>query len=195
MAHPTEGDSRTVFSPGVVVLLGSLFIIFAGQVKAGSDVDGAIDALIDAPLNTVGDLAGSAGLVSGGVMGGLGDVIALVDDNPYTRTLLRGMMSMAIRRLALGVSYTFTGMLEGLRRENLARYPESALLYLEPQASLVRIDDVMDGLGGTYVAFSDAVGNPALAVLRIGGATAWADRIAGWQTTVRGRYFGPLSMD
>jgi hypothetical protein len=170
-------------------------MIFAGEVKAGPNVDGAIEALIDTPLNTVGDLAGSAGLISGGVLGGLGDVVALADDNRYARVLLRGAISTVIRRLALGMSQTLTGMLEGLRGEDLARYPESASLYLEPQAGGVRIDDVMDGLGGTYVAFSDALGNPALALLRAGGATAQADSVARWQATVRGRYFGPLALD
>ena len=164
---------------------------WAPQAAASPDPDGAISALIDWPLKTAGDLAGSVGLIGGGLCGGAGDGIALIDDNPYTRVVLRGAFSQSLRRLALGWSNLFTGGLEGLRAEDLERYPESAESHLSPDNAQVRIDPVLDGLGGGYVGITDFVGQPLLVILRGVGAAGPAASIEGWQTKVRERYFGP----
>ncbi|MFQ5515196.1 MAG: hypothetical protein ACE5FG_12295 [Myxococcota bacterium] len=163
-------------------------LVAPGLAAAQSDVDGAVEALIDFPLNTFGDLGGATGLVLGGLGGVMGDIVALVDDNPY----LRGILSTTIHRLSLGVSNSMTGMLEGLRAEDLERYPEPASAYLDNDDPGARIDNVLDGVGGTYVALSDAIGNPLLVILRAAGVQDRAERISTWQEQVRDRYFGPV---
>ena len=170
-------------------LLAAALSVLPVRALAASDIDGAIDAFFDTGFNTFGDLAGSTGLIFGGLTGLLGDGVSMVDDNKY----LRGILSTPIRRFGLSISNTFTGMLEGLRSEDLKRYPEAPAVYLEAQESSVRIDSVMDGIGGIYVGISDLTGNPLLVILRAAGATERSDAISDWQMKVRDRYFGPMA--
>jgi hypothetical protein len=192
MIRFVNNDSMLVSICSAALIAVSL-LISAGEAKAGPDVDGAVKALIDTPINTTGDLIGSAGLITAGVAGGVGDLVAFIDDNEYTRVVLRGIVSKSIHRLALGMSNMGTGGLEGLRAEDLQAYPEAAAVYMEPQGPAVRVDDVLDGIGGTYVALTDALGNPLLMVLRGGGATDQAASVDKWQAAVRDRYFGPVT--
>ena len=168
-------------------------LAIAGGAAAEPDIDGAVDALIDTPFNTLGDAAGSAGLVAAGIGGAVGDLVALIDKNEHAEVLLRGIVSTSIHRLSLGLSNTFTGMLEGMRAENLQRYPESASAYLDPADLDSRVDNVLDGLGGVWVGVTDAVGNPLLFLLRCAGAAKQADQISDYQAEVRDRYFGSVS--
>ena len=152
-----------------------------------------MDALIDTPFNTFGDVAGAGGLISAGTLGIAADVVALVDDNEYSRIVLRGLLSKPTKRMAQGWSAIFTGALEGLRAEDLENYPESMDAYVGEHKIDSHIDTIGDGLGGVYVGIVDAICNPVLMLLRISGANQQADSLANWMGTRRDRYFGPVA--
>jgi len=163
-----------------------------GGAKAGPDVDGAVDALISAPLNTLGDLAGSLGLITGAVGGTVGDLVALLDDNEYSRVVLRGFISTTIQRITLGLSQTMTGAMEGNRGEDFDRYPEAAGAYLTSRDTAKRLETLEAGLGAIYVAVTDAIGQPLLVLTKGAGAQGPTDQIESWQKKVRERYLGSV---
>ena len=168
-----------------------------GDATAGPDIDGAVDALISWPITTAGDVAGSAGLITSSVAGTVGDLVALIDDNEYSRVLLRGLVSKTIHRLALGLSQTFTGSMEGHRAQDFERYPEAIAAHMDAEAKDMsgRLDSLSAGVGGIYVAITDAVGLPLLVLSRGAGIQGATDPIEGWQKKARERYLGPVRGD
>ena len=166
--------------------------VFPGNAKAGPDIDGAVDALISWPLSTFGTVAGSAGLITASVTGTLGDLVALVDDNKYSRVVLRGLFSKTIYRLSLGVSQTFTGAMEGSRAQDFERFPEPISDYMDTRDPRERLDALSAGVGGIYVAITDAVGLPLLVLTRGAGVQGATDGLESWRKTVRERYLGPV---
>lgn len=175
------------------VLIATAIVSFAGAAKAGPDVDGAVDATISWPLETAGDFVGSLGLITSSVGGCLGDAIALLDDNEYSRVVLRGFLSTTVRRMFYGVSTLSTGALEGLRAENLRNYPEASDGFLDPDGLSGRIDSFEAGLGGVYVMTIDALTGPVLLFTRAVGLTGVADDVKEFKDSRRKRYFGPLA--
>jgi hypothetical protein len=175
------------------VLVATAMVSFAGAAKAGPDVDGAVDALISWPAETAGDFVGSAGLITSSLGGALGDGIACIDDNEYTRVVLRGFLSTTVRRMFYGLSTPSTGALEGLRAENLRNYPESSGAFLDPDGLSGRIDSFEAGLGGVYVMAIDALTGPVLLFTRAVGLPGAADDVAEFKDSRRERYFGPLA--
>lgn len=173
-------------------VLAAGLCILPGNAKAGPDIDGAVDALISWPISTLGDVAGSAGLITASVTGTLGDLVAFVDDNKYSRVVLRGLFSKTIYRLSLGVSQTFTGAMEGMRAQDFERYPEPISAYMDTKDPSERLDALSAGVGGIYVAITDAVGLPLLVLTRGAGIQGATDGIEGWQKKVRERYLGPV---
>ncbi len=194
----TGGESMTTLNIskllsitcGAVLAVG--LWVLPGNAKAGPDIDGAVDALISWPISTFGTVAGSAGLITAAVTGSLGDLVALVDDNRYSRIVLRGLFSTTIYRLSLGVSQTFTGAMEGMRAQDFERYPEAISLYMDTNDPSERLDTLSAGVGGIYVAITDALGLPLLVLTRGAGIQGATNGIEGWQKNVRERYMGPV---
>jgi len=191
MTTPRIPERPSISMGCMVALVASLWLC-PGGAAAGPDIDGAVDALISTPLDTTGSVVGSAGLIMGALGGTVGDLVSFIDDNQYSRIVLRGLVSKTIQRISLGISQLSTGALEGFRAEDLKNYPESASAYTENRNPTERLDTLGAGVGGTYVAVTDAVGGPLVMLLRGVGLTDQAGSIANWQSTVRERYFGPL---
>ena len=165
----------------------------ATPARAAPDVDGALAALVDGPLNATGDLIGAAGFMTAGVTGLLGDGVALVDDNRYTGFVLRGFASGLVHRLAMLVSWTATGALEGLRGEDVERLPEAQAAYLKAAPGVGRFDTVFSGVQAVELAIEDALLNPLLFALYATGANDTGDRVAGRLEDSRDRALGPTA--
>ena len=125
-------------------------------------------------------------------MGLAGDGVALVDANRFTKPVLQGIPSTCVRRVALALSQGSTGLMEGLRAEDVERLPEPSVAYLENAPGAGRLDTLLTGLGSLRLAVEDALGGPALVLLRIAGANQSADQVAGFMREERIRVLGPL---
>jgi hypothetical protein len=123
----------------------------------------------------------------------LGDGAALLDANRFTNPVLRGIPSSCVRRTALALSQGSTGLVEGLRAEDVERLPEPSATYLQNAPGAGRLDTLLTGLGSLRLALEDAIGGPTLVVLRITGANALAERVSDWQREERIRVLGPLA--
>lgn len=160
-------------------------------VRAAPDPLGATAALARAPLVVAGDLCGAAGLASAATIALAGDALAVVDDNPLTRPLLRGTASGLVYRLALATSWIGTGALEGLRGEDIERLPEAPATYLEAAPGVGRVDTLLDAVGAGRLAVGDLTSAPLLVLLRAVGATGTADRLARARHEARVSALGP----
>ncbi len=164
----------------------------AGRAAAGPDPEGAVRALVATPFGVAGDAIGAAGLIGASTLGLCGDGISLLDANPVTKPILFGVASGAVRRLALGLSQGSTGLLEGLRAEDIQRLPEPDAAYLENAPGVGRLDTALSGLGALRLLVEDALAGPALFALRVAGARGAADSVADWTRAERVRALGPL---
>jgi len=167
-------------------------LCFALQASAGPDPGGALRALGATPLRVSGDAIAAAGLVGAASVGLCGDGLALLDANRLTRPLLFGFFSGMVRRAALGLSQGATGAMEGLRAEDIERFPEPAPAYLDNAPGAGRLDTILTGLGSLQLALEDAASGPALAFLRGMGAKDAASAVFGWSRDERIRVLGPL---
>jgi hypothetical protein len=140
----------------------------------------------------MGDGAGAVGLLSAGMLGLGGDVVALVDDNEYSTIVLRGLFSKTIRRTALGISQMFSGGMEGMRGEDINGLPESMKGYTEPELGDLqsRLPTLERGLGSAGLAVVDGVCNPLLFLLRLAGVEDPAKAIVDSQVQARDRWVG-----
>ena len=129
------------------------------------------------------------------VVGLIGDGVALLDANPLTNPVLRGIPSGCVRRAALTLSQGSTGLMEGLRAEDIERLPEPRVAYLQNAPGAGRLDTLLTGLGSLRLALEDALGGPALVLLRASGARGTADNVSGWQRDERIRVLGPLAQE
>ena len=182
--------------PRIIVglsLLGSLLVTFAGSVRSAPDPDAAVRALVSGPLAVVGDLAGGAGLIGAAMLGTAGDLASFADANRITRPVLRGAFSRGLHRLALGTSWVATGLLEGLRAEDVERLPEAPAAYLEAGPGLGRLDTGLDGLRTLQLGVGDTFATPARVVLHLVGARETAERVETWRTSARLEALGPLA--
>ncbi len=169
-----------------------LLLSLSRSAHAGPDLAGAAAALVSTPFRVTGDLVAVAGLSAASVVGLLGDGISLLDSNRFTVPLLRGIPSGGVRRGALALSQGSTGLLEGLRAEDIERLPEPSAAYLENAPGAGRLDTLLTGLGSLRLVFEDALGGPAVVVLRASGARETAKCVESWQRDDRIRVLGPL---
>ena len=165
----------------------------ARTAQAGPDPGGAAAALVSTPFRVAGDLVGVAGLSAASVVGLAGDGVALLDANRATFPVLRGIPSGIVRRVALALSQGSTGLMEGLRAEDIERLPEPSVAYLENAPGAGRLDTLLTGLGAVRLVVEDALGGPTLVVLRISGANQSAEAVAGFMRDERIRVLGPLA--
>lgn len=152
-----------------------------------------MDALVSTPFRVAGDLVGVSGLTAASIIGSSGDGLALLDANPLTRPVLRGIPSFCVRRVALAISQGSTGLMEGLRAEDIERLPEPDAAYLSNAPGAGRLDTLLTGLGSLRLVFEDALGGPALVVLRASGAREAAESVSLWLRDERIRVLGPLT--
>jgi hypothetical protein len=179
---------------GGIAIAAALWLA-AGVAAAGPDWPdpaGSAQALVLTPFRVAGDVVGAVGLSGACVIGLAGDGVSLVDANPLTRPVLRGVASGAVRRVALGLSQGSTGFMEGLRGEDVERLPEPPAAYLENAPGIGRLDTFLSSLGALRLALDDALGGPTQAVLRLVGARAAAERVERFQREERIRVLGPL---
>jgi hypothetical protein len=166
-------------------------LLVSGPAFAGPDPDGAVDALISTPLDPIGDAVGAAGLMTASVIGLAGDTLALLDRNPYGgEFVLRGILSRPVRRTAVVLSQTSTGMLEGFRADDFDRFPEPADTYLDAKDATARVDTAVAALGCLGLVPLDALANPALFLTRASGLTGAADAVEHFQTNKRTDWVG-----
>ena len=170
----------------------ALALGLALRANAGPDPGGALRALGATPFRVGGDAIAATGLVDAATVGLCGDGLALLDANRLTRPVLFGFVSGMVRRAALGISQGTTGAMEGLRAEDVERFPEPAPAYLENAPGAGRLDTILTGLGSLQLALEDAASGPALALLRAVGAKDAASGVFGWSRDERIRVLGPL---
>jgi hypothetical protein len=182
-----ESDTRRC----VVALCAALLWGAGAPAFAAPDPDGAVEALISTPLDPVGNALGAVGLMSASVIGLAGDTLALLDRNRYGgEFVLRGILSTPVRRTALILSGTSTGMFEGFRAENFERFPEPAAAYLEAKDATARVDTAVAALGCAALVPLDAIANPVLFLTRASGLTGVAESVAHFQTNKRTDWVG-----
>lgn len=169
-----------------------VLLLVAGRAAAGPDPEGAVRALVATPFDVTGDAFGALGLVGASTLGLCGDGLSFLDANPVTKPILFGVMSGAIRRVALGLSQGSTGFLEGLRAEDVQRLPEPDAAYLENAPGVGRLDTALTGLGSLRLLVEDALAGPSLFALRAVGARGAADAVADFTRGERIRVLGPL---
>ncbi len=92
----------------------------------------------------------------------------------------------------VGSGTAFTGAMEGNRAQDFERYPEPISAYMDTKDPSERLDALSAGVGGIYVAITDAVGLPLLVLTRGAGVQGATDGIESWQKNVRERYLGPV---
>lgn len=170
----------------------ALTCTLARPAHAAADPVGAVRALVGGTFSAAGDLIGGAGLVLASGLGTLGDLLGLVDHNPLTRHVLFGVASRPTQALALGVSNGTTGLLEGLRGEDVERLPEPPAAYLDTAPTAGRVDTLLTGLGALALAPGDLLAAPALFALRAVGAGQTADRLERSRADARTSALGPL---
>ena len=145
--------------------------------QAGPDPAGAALALVSTPFRVAGD------------------GVALFDANRFTKPVLQGIPSSCVRRVALALSQGSTGLMEGLRAEDVERLPQPAAAYLDNAPGAGRFDTLLIGLGSIRLAVEDALGGPALVLLRISGANQTAESVSDWLADERTRVLGPLARE
>ncbi len=192
MTRPTL---RAIASCGRL-LVGTLLVLgtLPQAAPAAPDLDGALDSLVGGPLRAAGSVVGGSGMIASAGIGLAGDVTSLVDRNPLTRPFLRGAVSRALRRVALGISWTTSGVAEGLRLIDIERLPEASATYLLAGRGVGRLDTLLGGLGALRLGLSDGVTTLPLSVLRLTGAQAPSERLVQRQVDARINALGPTPL-
>ena len=162
--------------------------------QAAPDVAGTLDSLIGGPLRAVGSVVGGTGMIASAGIGLAGDVASLVDRNPITRPILRGAVSRALQRVALGLSWTTSGLMEGLRAVNIERLPEASAAYLLAGPGVGRLDTTLGGLSALRLGISDAVTTIPLALLRVSGVQGLTKRLLQRQVDLQVQTLGPTPL-
>ncbi len=178
------------------VLIWTLLVLWTlpQATQAAPDVDGALESLIGGPLRAAGSVVGGAGMIASAGIGLAGDVVSLVDRNPITRPILHGAVSRALQRVALGLSWTTSGLMEGLRAVNIERLPEGSAAYLLAGPGVGRLDTTLGGLGALRLGISDVVTTLPLALLRVSGVQALAKRLLQRQVDLQVQTLGPTPL-
>jgi hypothetical protein len=156
------------------------------------DAPAALRALLRAPGRVAGDAVGGVGLVGAATAALAGDAVSLIDDNRFSRPLLHGLASGVLKHVALALSWTATGALEGLRAEDIERLPEASPSYLEAAPGVGRLDTFASGVGALWLAVRDAVAAPPEVALHLVGARETARALQQSQSEARTRLLGPL---
>lgn len=169
----------------------ALALLAAPPAKAAPDPLGALGALVEGGFAALGDLIGGSGLLTAALLGTAGDLIGLVDHNPVTRHVLFGIASRPTQALALGVSNGATGLLEGLRAEDIERLPQPAQAYLDTAPTAGRFDTALSGVGAIFLAPGDLIAAPLRAGLLLVGAGGTAAAVERSRTEARIRRLGP----
>ena len=178
----------------------ALSLSFAGTSNAAApDTSGVVDPLVSTSFAPVGDAVGGVGLIGASVIGGVGDLVALVDDNRYSAYVTNGVVSRHIDRASLGLSNMSTGLLEGFRGEDRASIPESPVTYTGAPDSIesrvsTRAITFARGIGALIpLTAADAVGNPLLTLARLSPTEQPAHSIESWKTDLADLVLGPRS--
>ncbi len=188
-----------MFSWLPVLGMTALLLVPASGALAAGDYDGAVSAMVALPLDLVGDIYGGIGLMGAAVIGGAGDILALVDDNSLTRPYMRAGFSRSFKAGALAVSHTASGALEGGRGQQLVAYPEPAKRYLNRGGKIshnteARLGTLQAGFSAALpLAVADLLTNTALIFTRAMGSEE-ADSIAAWKSDFRGHMVGKTEL-
>ncbi len=166
------------------------FSSVSSPAHAGPDLDGAVKALAAVPADGIGDAVGGAGLVAASVLGFGANLVAAIDNNSHSHVILRGLVSTPLRRLALGMSRTSSGILEGFSNDDYEYYPQDESVYLKANLQK-RFWTLRGGLGAMVLSVVDTLGNTGQFLLRLPGAGEAADSLARIQTDARTRLVGP----
>ncbi len=190
-----SGAWVSVLSGVVALSLG-----FAGSSSAAApDTSGAVDPLVSTSFAPAGDAVGGVGLIGASVVGGVGDLVALVDDNRYSTYVTNGVVSRHIDRASLGLSNMSTGLLEGFRGEDRASVPERPVTYTGAPDSIesrvnTRAITFARGIGALIpLTAADAVGNPLLILARLSPTKQPAHSIESWKASLADFVLGPRS--
>ena len=178
------------------VLIWTLLVLWTlpQATQAAPDVDGALESLIGGPLRAAGSVVGGTGMIASAGIGLAGDVVSLVDRNPITRPILHGAVSRTLQRVALGLSWITSGLMEGLRAVDIERLPEASAAYLLAAPGVGRLDTTLGGLGALRLGISDAVTTIPLALLRVSGVQGLTKRLLQRQVDLQVQTLGPTPL-
>ncbi len=178
------------------VLIWTLLVLWTlpPATQAAPDVDGALASLICGPLKAAGSGVGGTGMIASAGIALAGDIASLVDRNPITRPILHGAVSRALQRVALGLSWTTSGLMEGLRAVDIERLPEASAAYLLAGPGVGRLDTILGGLGALRLGLSDLVTTVPLTLLRASGVQGLSQRLAQRQLDLQVRTLGPTPL-
>ncbi len=164
--------------------------------EAGPDVGGAVDSLASTALDPAGDLIGGGSLISASLIGIVGDIVSVLDDNNVVEPFLGGLISQPIRRVALGISQMGTGALEGFHAGDRKNLPEAAGNYLDPQGDAgavveTRVKTFAMGIGAIPVAVVDLLTDAGMIFTKLVGAEGATGTLSGWHNDTHNSVFGP----
>ena len=152
----------------------AVMLVFLGSVAdlawGAPDPAGAATSLIGGPLKAVGSVVGGSGMIAAAGLGLAGDVVSLVDRNPLTRRVLHGAVSRTLHGVALGISWTTSGLMQALRLVDIERLPEASATYLTAAPGVGRFDTLLGGMAALRLSVGDAVTAVPLSILRLTGA-------------------------
>ena len=113
------------------------------------------------PFRVAGDAIGAVGLVGGRGRRPGGRRRGAGRREPASRSpSCRASRAACVRRVALALSQGSTGLMEGLRAEDVERLPEPAAAYLDNAPGVGRFDTLLIGLGSIRLVVEDALGGP-----------------------------------
>ena len=187
----TAGYRSPVRMCGWVLAMG-LMIGSPAAAWERPDLDAGWEALVETPFRVGGDLAGATGLLVAPAIALVGDALSLLDATWVPEGPLHGWVSSPLYRLALAVSWTGTGVLEGLRGENIERFPEDPATYRTAAAGAGRLDTCIAGVGAVRLAIRDVLSGPTRVLLSLAGLRARAGRVELAAEEARTRLLGPL---
>lgn len=177
--------------PRLCLAIGFLWLPAATSPAAAPDPIAAGAAWIDSLLDGTGAALGGVGLLAASALGGLGDGVEALDRNRWTAPWVHGVASGAIQRVAFGVSYAGSALLEGLRREDIERLPEPRAAYLSAAYAAGRGWTALDGLAALWVGVGDWTAGPARAALHLAGARGAALSLERVRREAALRWLGP----
>ncbi len=179
----------------VVAALALASLPDSSTALARPDPAGAARALVGGAADALGDSLGGLGFLTSNTLALAGDGLSLIDANRWTQPLLRGVLSRPTRRLALAASWSASGLVQGLRAEDIERLPEDSHAYLGAARGVGRIDGLLGAGEVLGLGVRDAAGALPRAIFHLVGAKDTAARVESWLDAARDRALGPLAAD
>ena len=173
-----------------------LFLVsISDRAWCAPDPMGAASSLIGGPLKAAGSVVGGSGLIAAASLGLAADVVSLVDRNPLTRRVLHGAVSRTLHGVALGISWTTSGLMQALRLVDIERLPEASATYLTAAPGVGRLDTLLGGMAALRLGVGDVVTALPLGILRLAGVKERSEGLLQRRVDAEIRALGPAPLE